>query len=49
MPTILSRSCAPDSVKTKDPEQLGGIVDLVMAVGKDEDGNDYKDLVLTGD
>ena len=27
-------------------KQLGDIVELVMAVGKNEDGNDYKDLVL---
>jgi hypothetical protein len=30
-------------------KQLGDIVDLVMACGKNEDGNDYKDLVLTGE
>jgi hypothetical protein len=30
-------------------KQLGTLVDLVMAVGKDEDGQDFKDLVLTGD
>ena len=27
-------------------KQLGDIVDLVMAVGKNEDGIDFKDLIL---
>ena len=30
-------------------KQLGDIVDLIMDVGKNEDGNDYKDLVLKGE
>jgi hypothetical protein len=30
-------------------KQLGALVDLVMDAGKNEDGQEFKDLVLTGD
>jgi hypothetical protein len=30
-------------------KQLGAIADLIMTVGKNEDANDYRDLVLTGE